>query len=438
MAQHIQKISTEKKCTSYLSWCTQNEFLKCIADCVLDKISKQVRDAKYYAVEFDCTPDISKQEQASVIIRHVDIDENKVAKIEESFVGFSAVTDTTGQGLAETLTATLENLGIDLLNCRGQSYDNGSNMRGIHRGVQALILEKNPDALFMPCASHSLNLLLCDAASSNRACLNFFGTVQRLYTMFASSVKRWDILKQFVDITLKPLSDTRWEAKLDSVKALRYQLGGVLDALENLERESKDGKISSEAHALSNEIQTMEFMTCLVIWNDMLTEITRASTAMQSADISLDTAVLLIDNLKKLFSQYREDGFEKAVTDARLLANECDASTEFAQKRNRKRKTFHDEVSAGQSGHQDAQLHFKQTVFYVIVDTISSELNTRFENLGRISEKFCFILQMSEMSKEDLEESARCYAATSRDVSNELIQEVCSASGLLCAVQNRN
>ncbi len=73
-----------------------------------------------------------------------------------------------------------------------------------------------------------------------------------------------------VDITLKPLSDTRWEAKLDSVKALRYQLGGVLNALENLERESKDGKISSEAHALSTEIQTMEFMTCLVIWNDML------------------------------------------------------------------------------------------------------------------------------------------------------------------------
>lgn len=59
-------------------------------------------------------PNISKQEQASIIIRHVDIDENKVAKIEESFVGFSTVTDKTAQGLAETLIATLENLGIDL------------------------------------------------------------------------------------------------------------------------------------------------------------------------------------------------------------------------------------------------------------------------------------------------------------------------------------
>ncbi len=121
------------------------------------------------------------------------------------------------------------------------------------------------------------------------------------------------------------------------------------------------------------------------------------------------------------------------MTDARLLANKCDASTEFAQKRNRKRKTFHDEVNAGQPGPKDAQLNFKQTVFYVIVDTISSELNIRFENLGQISEKFCFILQMSEMSKEDLEESTRCYAAKSWDVSNDLIQEVCSVSALLRA-----
>ncbi len=83
------------------------------------------------------------------------------------------------------------------------------------------------------------------------------------------------------------------------------------------------------------------------------------------------------------------------MTDARLLANEYDASTEFAQKRNRKRKTFRDEVNAGKPGHQDAQLHFKHTL-YVIVET-------RFENLGQISEKFRFILQMSEISKEYLE-----------------------------------
>ncbi len=112
-----------------------------------------------------------------------------------------------------------------------------------------------------------------------------------------------------------------------------------------------------------------------------MTEITRASTAMQSADISRERMGL----------------FEKAVTDARLSANECDASTEFAQKRNRKRKTFRDEVNAGKKGQQDAQLHFKHTVLYVIVETQDLKI------WGRFSEKFRFILQMSEISKEYLE-----------------------------------
>lgn len=67
--------------------------------------------------------------------------------------------------------------------------------------------------------------------------------------MALSSVKRWDILKEFVDITLKPLSDTRWEAKIDSVKAVPFQLGGILDALEKLEEVEKDGKTVSEAMA---------------------------------------------------------------------------------------------------------------------------------------------------------------------------------------------
>jgi len=176
-------------------------------------------------VELDCTPDISKQEQASVIIRYVHTDDKKNATINESFVGLTVVKDRTVKGLTETLTGVLDNLGLELANFRGKSYDYGSNIMGIQNGVQALVQEKFPEALFIPCFSHSLNLLLCDAASSNRMCLTFFGPLQRLYTMFSASVKRWDILKEFVDITLKPLSDSRWEAKIDSVKAVRFQLG---------------------------------------------------------------------------------------------------------------------------------------------------------------------------------------------------------------------
>lgn len=46
---------------------------------------------------------------------------------------------------------------IDLKNCRGQSYDNASNMSGIYNGLQARIRRTSEQALYVPCAAHSLN-----------------------------------------------------------------------------------------------------------------------------------------------------------------------------------------------------------------------------------------------------------------------------------------
>lgn len=101
-----------------------------------------------------------------------------------------------------------------------------------------------------------------------------------------------------MDITLKPLSDTRWEAKIESVKAVRYQLGGILDALEQLEETSDDSKTVSEAKSLSEDITCMEFLVCLIIWSD-LSEISFVSKALQAADVSLDMAIRMIDSLKE-------------------------------------------------------------------------------------------------------------------------------------------
>lgn len=39
---------------------------------------------------------------------------------------------------------TLQLFGLDLLKCRGQSYDNASNMSGMYSGLKAKILEVCP------------------------------------------------------------------------------------------------------------------------------------------------------------------------------------------------------------------------------------------------------------------------------------------------------
>jgi len=58
--------------------------------------------------------------------------------------------------IAETVIMTIENLKLNILDCRGQSYDTGKNMSGCHNGLQDRIKNINPLAFYIPCAAHSL------------------------------------------------------------------------------------------------------------------------------------------------------------------------------------------------------------------------------------------------------------------------------------------
>jgi len=64
-------------------------------------------------------------------------------EVVESFLDFFLVSDKTGEGLSQEIIKKVKNYGLDLELCRGQSYDNGSNMAGKYKGVQARILKAN-------------------------------------------------------------------------------------------------------------------------------------------------------------------------------------------------------------------------------------------------------------------------------------------------------
>lgn len=72
-------------------------------------------------------------------------------------------------------TNELENLELDLDDMRAQSYDNGANMKGKHRGVQKRIrIDLNPSAVYIPCVNHALNLALNDTASASGEIKGFY------------------------------------------------------------------------------------------------------------------------------------------------------------------------------------------------------------------------------------------------------------------------
>ena len=202
----------------------------------------------------------------SVILRYVLCNE-EAAVVKETFFGYLRISDSTGKGLLDAFLEKATELQLELSDCRGQSYDNGANMKGKHSGVQARMLDINPKAVYVPCANHTLNLVVVDSANSSTEALSFFGVLTRLYVLFSSSAQRWEILKKHVELSIKSQSDTRWESRIKCIKPLRYNLKEVLLALKDLEAisiERKDGRAASETKSLIAHLSKWScFCRCL-------------------------------------------------------------------------------------------------------------------------------------------------------------------------------
>ena len=145
-------------------------------------------------------------------------------------------------------------------------YDNGANMRGKNKGVQARLLQLNPRALFVPCGAHTLNLVISDAAKSSKDAISFCGIVQKLYCLFSASTQRWAILKKNVNLSLKMWSEARWESRVKAVEPLRYEATAVREALLEVRNQAKDPIIRIEAQSLAEEVGSFRFS----LWSGMM------------------------------------------------------------------------------------------------------------------------------------------------------------------------
>ncbi|XP_045025610.1 zinc finger MYM-type protein 1-like [Daphnia magna] len=181
---------------------------------LLNTILEEIKLAKYYTISVDSTPDLCHIDQLSFTVRYVFSDEPA-----ERFLKFVPITAHNSAYLAETVLEFLKNHGLDIKNCRGQSYDNASNMSGQYTGLQARIKDK-------------------------------------------SSTHRWETLTTALGPTkkvVKRLSDTRWSARADAVTALFNGYSEIQQALNKIAEDQKEQRATShEAESLSNKMDKLE------------------------------------------------------------------------------------------------------------------------------------------------------------------------------------
>ena len=158
-----------------MSYTIQNEIIESIARVIQDETDTEINMSPFIAVQVDDTSDISNKCQLTVIIRYV----NEKGSVCERFLGFFDVSkERDAKAITSVVMRAIDNYGpTEKRIC--QTYDGASCMSGQHGGVQALVKQHCPNALFIHYYAHKLNLVLAQGTNNVQAAKLFFDDLKK-------------------------------------------------------------------------------------------------------------------------------------------------------------------------------------------------------------------------------------------------------------------
>lgn len=187
--------------------------------------------------------------------------------------------------------------------------------------------------------------------------------------------------------------------RVNSIKAIRYQIGEVYDALIDLSDDNKDAKCVTEAAALAKEIKNFEFLVTLVIWYDLLTQINLASKILQNQNMNLNEAVSTLQKTNEFLRNFKESGLQGSIATAKELADELEMNPDemtFPRKadvrRRRKKRQF--SYEAPDEPVENPEDAYRINFFNVLVDQATMSFDERFSQLKKFQDIFGFLFNI--------------------------------------------
>ena len=310
------------KNATYRSKTIQGEIIRITGTLVRAKLVDEIKDAVFFSIMADEASDISVKEQLSLVLRFVDGE----GKIREEFIGFIHCNEgTSGQAIADNIFHKLDELGIDIMNCRGQGYDGAGNMTRKNKGV---VRDRNPKALGCHCQAHILNLCIARACKITSVMMNKIRCMQELFDY----PKRMELLLKLTDesdipnVEKKKLKDccrTRWVQRVDSFEIFLQMFKVVCRALNHIS-ENVDTHWNADSIILAScyfmGVHNFGFLINLIVVCEVMMYARALTIRLQSRKndiaksfVHVKTVEQTLQKVRDSVDKYHAKCFQKAV-----------------------------------------------------------------------------------------------------------------------------
>ena len=383
---------------TYLSWKSQNEFLELLAEYVTEKVKPEVEVAQFISVVADTTPDTSRLDQLSVVLRYV----TPSGTIQERLVGMNDIDDKTGYGQAMAMLSSLRNKKVNTDSIVFQSYDYTASMSGKFKGCQAMMseyLERNIP--YFPCLAHRISTSVEHSCEASTVITAMFDTLEMIYVFFTSSTKRNMAFQRATKekdiesaLALRNLSVTRWIARSDSIIAVWVTFDGIVFALKK-EMESSEARTNIKAENLLGKIESFDFIVSIMFMRNVMSKTKILTKQIQAIDLNIFQALeapeVTINTLK--YIRVNENDINNQIDAAIAFGAErgIDAPSEFAK---------HHRLRMAPRRIDDApETAFYRKEFLQVLDAQISLLNNNLRVAFKIMEPTISLLKRSYESE---------------------------------------
>lgn len=356
----------------YISHRVQNELIEASSEVLKDNVLKEVKCASVFSVLADETADIGGTEQLSIGVRYVRCDQgNDKPIICEEFLGYAPLQKLDAKSISEAILQFLKNCNLDLNKLVGQGYDGCSTMAGHVSGVQTIISEKYPMALFFHCASHKLNLVINDLNTVSEV-RNAAGTTKEIIKFFRGSTLRR------AEIPNIPLfCETRWSSKYKCIRIFSENLLKIIQALKELSESTKNLETRSKAYQLYTTATSPTYIVTLVMIAAYSAKLEPLCNKLQEVNINIKAAHDHITKLTDVFQSHRKNAtaeFAVIFVKAKGICEELDVEL-------KRPRVVERQVYKANYPSENAEDFFRRSIFIPYLDSLISSLRERFSSM---------------------------------------------------------